>query len=113
MQERNRNMDTADFSSLFKAIGEGAYCCGLALAAVAIVLSWHSLVTFKQQAATFMFVLANEELKRLRATAIVATALLGWSVLDMVYRQAVLTDVAMIDWEKPQRVRRLPLLQRT
>jgi Meckelin (Transmembrane protein 67) len=105
MQERKRHFSSSgDFTSLFHAIGEGACCCGIALAAVALVLALHSFVVFKGQAASFLFVIRNEDLSKLRVTIITAAVLLAWAVADMVYRQTMATDIAMIDWERPQQV---------
>ena len=106
MQERRRGLNAGsdDFQSLFKAAGEAAYCIGLALAAVAFVLALHSFVVFRGQAASFLYVIGNNKLEDLRITIIVSAVLLSWAVVDMVYRQTMLTDIALVDWERPQQV---------
>lgn len=106
LQERRRNFQTGeDFASMLRGIAEAAYCGGLALAAVTLVLALQSFFVFQWQVAAFTFVPPNEQLQRLRATAISATAMLAYAVLDMLHRQAVQTDIALIDWERPQQVR--------
>jgi hypothetical protein len=105
LQERRRNFNTGDdFTSILKAVGEATFCGGLALAAVALVLSLHSFVLFKAQAASFLYAIQNDDLERFRTTVICAAVLLGWAVVDVIYQQTQIADIAMVDWERPQQV---------
>lgn len=105
MQERRRDFIAGDDRvSIVRALGEASFCCGIALAAVSLVLSIHSFVLFKGQTASFLYIIRNEDLERFRLTVISGAVLLGWSVLDMIYQQTQLVDVGMVDWERPQQV---------
>lgn len=105
MQGRRRGFSTGeDVQPIFQAFGELCLCCGIALAAVALVLSIHSFVVFRGQATAFLYVLGNRELEEFHITVISAVVLLGWSVIYLIYRQTRMTDVAMVDWERPQQV---------
>jgi Meckelin (Transmembrane protein 67) len=88
-------------------LGNAARCTGLALTAVALVLSIHAFVLFKGQKDSFLYVIPNAALQDLRLAIILAAVFLGWSVLWTIYCQTRLTDVAMIDWERPQQVCRI------
>jgi Meckelin (Transmembrane protein 67) len=96
-----------DSGSLARAISELALCEGVALTAVALVLSVHSFVLFKGQKASFMYVLPNDELEAFRTTIIVGVVGLTWALLNMIYAQTQTLDIAMVDWERPQQVRLL------
>jgi hypothetical protein len=92
------------------ALSNAACAAGLALTAVALVLSLHAFVLFKGQKDSFLYVIPNAALRDLRLTVILAAVFLGWSVLWTIYCQTRLTDLAMIDWERPQQVRSIILL---
>jgi Meckelin (Transmembrane protein 67) len=93
-----------DSGSLVKGINELALCEGIALTAVALVLSVHSFVLFKGQKASFMYVLPNDELEHFSATIIVGAAGLSWALLNMIFAQTRNLDIAIVDWERPQQV---------
>ena len=103
-QRRAGFTESEEFASLINFLGDLAYCAGLGLAAAALVLAAHSFVVFKGQAATFLYTISNEDLGRLRATIIAAACVLGWAVCHMIYRQTFTTDIALVDWERPQQV---------
>lgn len=96
-----------DTGAAVRLIGDLAFCCGTAAAAVALVLAVHSFVLFRGQSASFLYLLPNSALERFRETALAAALLLGYSVLDLVYRQTHEADVALVDWELPEPVRGL------
>lgn len=105
MQERKKGAGTDDdYSFLLCVLGYAAHSTGLALTAVSLVLSLHAFVLFKGQKDSFLYVIPNAALEDLRLTIILAAVFLGWSVLYTIYCQTRLTDVAMIDWERPQQV---------
>jgi hypothetical protein len=85
-------------------LAETCYCVGLALAAVALVIAIHSFVLFKGQQSSFIYMLDNDALEPFRLTVILAAAALGWSVIYIIYEQTQATDIAFIDWERPQQV---------
>lgn len=85
-------------------LGNAAHSTGLALIAVALVLALHAFVLFKGQQDSFLYVIPNAALGDLRLTIILAAVFLGWSVLYTIYCQTMHTDIAMIDWERPQQV---------
>ena len=106
LQERKKAAGSDDdYSFLLCVLGNSAHCTGVALTAVALVLSLHAFVLFKGQRDSFLYVVPNAALADLRLTIILAAVFLGWSVVYTIYCQTRLTDVAMIDWERPQQVR--------
>jgi hypothetical protein len=110
VQERKKGAGRDDdYSFLLRLVSRTAHFVGFALAAVALVLSIHAFVLFKGQKSAFMFVLPNSALRELRLTIVLAAALLGWSVLYTIYAQTRLTDIALIDWERPRQVHSHPL----
>lgn len=108
LQERKKGAGgDDDYSFLLRLLSVAAQAVGLALAAVALVLSIHAFVLFKGQKSSFMYIIPNADLGELRLTIILAAVFLGWSVLYTIYAQTRLTDIALIDWERPQQVRLL------
>lgn len=69
-----------------------------------MVLSLHSFVVFQGQKASFLYAIPNDQLEDFRLTVILSAFGLGLAVLHMVYVQTQVTDVALVDWERPQQV---------
>lgn len=86
-------------------LGELGLCAGLGLGAVAMVLALHSFVVFQGQKTSFLYAIPNDSLSDFRITVVLSAFGLGLAVVHMVYVQTQVTDVALVDWERPQQVR--------
>lgn len=89
---------------MLQLLGELGLCVGLGLAAVAMVLALHSFVVFQGQKTSFLYAIPNDSLADFRITVVLSALGLGLAVLHMVYIQTQVTDVALVDWERPQQV---------
>lgn len=105
LQERRRGTGVdGEYDFILQLLGELGLCVGLGLAAVAMVLSLHSFVLFRGQKTSFLYAIPNAELEDFRITVILSACGLGLSVLHMLHVQTRTTDVALVDWERPQQV---------